>query len=155
MRHNEEGGIEPQLSIAVLDALLDEAVDLSKQTRSFLAQPRSRSGDPMAELLWVQETTRLSARLGHSVAWILARKACHSGEITVAALREDRWRLGGAPVCAASHDDDERIPEGLVILLQKSHALYQRLERLDQMTADAGARPTEDPVAAGRSTLVH
>ena len=73
----------------------------------------------------------------HIMAWLLAQRAAHEGELSVAELQSDSWRLGGHTVCLGEPAmDPEELPPYLRDLMRRSEALFRRVSRLDQMIAD-------------------
>lgn len=117
----------------------DEAMALLVETRDYVAHGAGadRGSWTQADGLHMSgEILRVTARLTQITAWLLVQKAVHAGEISPAeAVREDR-RLGGHGVCldTAMHDS-HRIPPRLRSLLERSHRLYVRVARLDELIA--------------------
>lgn len=115
----------------------DEAQALLRQARDWLAGPgatAARRLEPGAALAFAHETLRLTARLTQIMAWLLAQRAAHAGEIEREELREERWRLGARELCLAPPPTDaDALPPALLALMQRSAALYVRIARLDDM----------------------
>ena len=66
------------------------------------------------------------------MAWLLARRAVHAGEMTPEQGADDRFALSGGAVCSeAPVPENEALPDGLRGLLDRSHSLYHRVMRLD------------------------
>ncbi len=85
-------------------------------------------------LLHGRETTRLTARLTHIMAWLLAQRAVAAREITPEEARGETFRLGGQGVCLeAGAENSPALPAHLRALLQRSRRLYRRVARLDEM----------------------
>jgi regulator of CtrA degradation len=77
---------------------------------------------------------RLTARLTEMMAWLLAQRAVHAGEITQAEALGENRALGEVSVCIDELDAGETaMPRGLVSLLKRSRALYIRVARLDEL----------------------
>jgi regulator of CtrA degradation len=119
----------------------DEAMTLLVAARDYVAagvaeRPQDRSIED--HLRMARETMRVTARLTQIMAWLLAQKAVHAGELTPRQAASDAHRLAGQAICL---DDDERhgagLPEGLRELLKRSHALYVRVARLDELVRRA------------------
>ncbi|HEX2527623.1 MAG TPA: DUF1465 family protein [Geminicoccus sp.] len=117
------------VSSAPLDRLLAEALELAEATKLYL-ETRVRP-DPVGleELVHVREVGRITARLGFIVAWLLACKAEHAGELEGFPGREELCRLGGDPTCL-EEAVVMGIPPALRTLLHRSAALYGRATRL-------------------------
>jgi regulator of CtrA degradation len=79
------------------------------------------------------EAMRVTARLSHVMAWLLAQKAVQAGEISPVAAAA-AYRLSEDDVCLLEGADvSMALPEGLRDLLDKSRALYVRVTRLDTL----------------------
>lgn len=119
----------------------DEACDLVVEARDYLADPVPAAFDPEApaeQLVTCQEELRLTARLTQVMAWLLAQRAVHAGELTPAEAADDRFALGGQSVCLDdSADDLTLLPEPLRDLLRRSRHLYARIARLDARVREA------------------
>jgi regulator of CtrA degradation len=124
--------------VAMLDGLLNETLRLAVEARSYLGEDRGAhhpdAGDaPLAPLVEACELSRLSARLGFSISWLLARRAVHEGTLTVEEARAPHWRLEGSDICldsgAAAHGE---LSTALHDMLERSLALYRRVARLDR-----------------------
>ena len=87
-------------------------------------------------LLHGRETMRLTARLTHIMAWLLAQRAVAAREITPEEARGGAYRLGGQGVCLdVGAENSSALPDRLRALLRRSRTLYQRVARLDEMIA--------------------
>lgn len=125
----------------------DEAMALLIETRSYAdgGAAVERRNLPLAGALRMcSEMTRVTARLSQVMAWLLVQRAVHAGELTPAEATDEAHRLGGHDACLdASLHDDPYVPSGLNSLLERSHKLYVRVSRLDELAARAPqfARP--------------
>ncbi|HLI13557.1 MAG TPA: DUF1465 family protein [Alphaproteobacteria bacterium] len=120
-----------------------EAFDLLRETRDYLAYCQTRDLAPRGaaeRLCFSRESTRLTARLTDIMAWLFVQKAVAVGEMSADEAAEERHRLLRRDVClddtAATNDG---LPRGLLSLLGRSHALYLRIARLDELMARAAA----------------
>ena len=87
---------------------------------------------PHARLQVSYESLRVTSRLTQVMAWLLAQKAVHAGELTVEQVATDEYALSGGQVCTdPSGPENEALPNGLRSLLDRSHRLYTRVSRLD------------------------
>ncbi len=124
-------------SIAFLDGTFEEALKLTREARDYLAVQESTDLAklaPEARLVASCETMRLVTRLSQIMAWLLVQKAVHAGELARAAALEARFRLAGQNICAeADALAVDYLPAGLAELMTASHALYNRVARLDAM----------------------
>ncbi|MGD9538095.1 MAG: DUF1465 family protein [Alphaproteobacteria bacterium] len=86
------------------------------------------------------ETLRLTSRLTHAMAWLMIQRAVHKGEISAEEARRADNRLGGHVVCLANEPQTlARLPKRLQSLMARSHALYVRIARLDEMAGETAA----------------
>ena len=124
----------------------DEAKSLLVESRNYVAyliDADQRPLSPGDRLMVSFESMRLTSRLTQVMAWLLAQKALHAGEITLSELASDRFALGGERICAdndSAHSPE--LPLRLRRLLNRSHNLYQRIARLDALVRQtAQAQP--------------
>ena len=74
------------------------------------------------------------------MAWLFVQKAVAYGEMTAAEAAEERHRLLRREVCLDDSAMTEgSLPQGLLSLLERSHRLYLRIARLDEVLARAAA----------------
>ncbi len=115
----------------------DEATSLLVEARDYLAaeergdRARLEVGD---RLRLTCETTRLTSRLTHIMAWLLARRAIFAGELTAVEaacppylLERDETLADGDPTAY------QNLPKNLSRLMDRSHRLYIRVARLDDL----------------------
>jgi regulator of CtrA degradation len=130
----------------------DEAMGLLYEARNYVAvgELRQRPALPPADrLILCCETMRLTARLTHVVAWLLAQRAVHAGEITLEASANEPFALGGKTTCLGETKGIERVGDDwLNELLDRSKRLYQRVSRLDEMVRREVGLPIDDPAEA-------
>jgi regulator of CtrA degradation len=98
-------------------------------------EPIDRRALPVPERLRLcSETMRMTARLTQIMAWLLSQRAVQAGEISRAEALEDQEVLTEVDVCMAGDERDwHGLPQRLVALLDKSHRLYIRVARLDEL----------------------
>jgi regulator of CtrA degradation len=114
----------------------DEALSLCQRARDYLAERGERECgelDLAARLAFALESMRLTARLTRLMAWLLAQRAVHGGELTRAEALDDDLRLGGVAVCLERGPQIDRLPAALRVLLEDSDRLYRRVARLDEL----------------------
>ena len=114
-----------------------EAMSLLLEARDYLTygEPVDRARlSQFDQLRLCCETMRLTARLTEIMAWLLAQRAVHAGEITQEEALGEHRALGDVAVCIDGLDAAETVmPRGLASLLERSHALYIRVARLDEL----------------------
>lgn len=124
------------MSTFVITRTYEEAMSLLIEARNYL---RYRQSDalrmpPMERLKLTREAFRVTSRLTQVMAWLLLRRAVLAGEIQDAEARLPERRLAGRDVCLGDADDlGDWMPPGMGGLLDRSRALYERVERLDRM----------------------
>jgi regulator of CtrA degradation len=115
----------------------DEAMGLLVEARNYVIADDLRHPEtirPADRLILCCETMRLTARLTHVMAWLLAQKAVHAGEITLAQAAAEPFALGGATTCLDEHPGIATLGDDWLIgLLDRSRRLYIRVSRLDEM----------------------
>lgn len=125
----------PSHTIAYFDSTYQEALDLAREARNFIVYQDSVETaklDPAVRLVISCESMRVTTRVGQIIAWLLVQKAVHAGELTRAQAAQAPYRLSGKKVCEANAlVADEKIPDKLQDLLDRSHRLYARVARLD------------------------
>ena len=116
-----------------------EAMNLLIEARDYFADTDAHGRitlAPLGRLEMCLETLRLTARLTQVMAWLLAQRAVHAEEMELEeALAEP---LAEIDICmeAAGHDNPD-LPPRLSDLLGRSHLLYVRVARLDQLARRA------------------
>jgi len=129
----------------------DEAMGLLLEARNYVIADELRPlrvAEPTDRLILCCETMRLTARLTHVMAWLLAQKAVHAGEITLAEAAAEPFALGGRITCLDEHPGVTAIGDAwLNTLLDRSRRLYIRVSRLDEMV-----RREAEPAVRSRAT---
>lgn len=114
----------------------DETMSLLIEARNYIAYHEAsdqRRLPPHVRLQVSYESMRVTSRLTQVMAWLLAQKAVHAGELTTEQLASDDFALSGGEVCSdPSGPDNMNLPTGLRGLLDRSHRLYIRVSRLDE-----------------------
>lgn len=124
----------------------DEAMTLLVESRNYVAYLSDADQQRMAPGARLQvsfESMRLTSRMTQVMAWLLAQKALHAGEITLSELASERFALGGEKICAnneSAHCPD--LPLRLRGLLNRSHNLYERIARLDALVRQTAQTQT-------------
>jgi regulator of CtrA degradation len=113
-----------------------ETLDLMVEARNYLAYQGGRERPQMDELDRLKmscEAFRVTSRLTQVMAWLMGQRAVQTGEISLADALE-RFPVEGDEVCLDdSGREDQALPHGLRSLLDRSHQLYRRVSRLDEM----------------------
>ena len=114
----------------------DETMGLLIEARNYAIYHDSidsRILSPQTRLQVSYESLRVTSRLTQVMAWLLAQKAVHAGELTLEQVASEDYALSGGAVCTdPSGPENEALPNGLRSLLERSLHLYVRVARLDQ-----------------------
>jgi regulator of CtrA degradation len=123
-------------SAAFFNRTYDETMALLVEARNYVAYHEAvdqRNLSPQIRLQVSYETLRVTSRLTQVMAWLLAQKAVHAGELTTAQLASEEYALSGGEICSdPSGPENDELPAGLRSLLDRSHKLYMRVVRLDE-----------------------
>ena len=121
----------------LLDRTFDEGVALTQEVRNYIAyhEQADRREFDLSRCLHVgYQNTRISARLIQVMTWLLAMKALLSGEISPEQFTSPQYALTDSEEFTSDKGEaDPEMPQGLRDLLLRSHALYSRIRRLDDM----------------------
>src|SRR5262249_12120030 len=102
-------------------------------------------------VLYSTESMRLTTRLLELASWLMIGRAQKEGEITVQEARSKRERVKLRPSARPSHIKGfADLPQGLQRLIEESHALNDRIMRLDRAieVVAAEAVGADNPVGA-------
>ena len=122
---------------SLIDKTFAEGIALTVEARNYIAfheQADRRTLDLHGCLLVGYQHTRVSARLIQVMTWLLAMKAYLADEITSEQFISPQFALACSVECSdPSGPEMEQLPPGLRSLLERSHLLYLRVQRLDTM----------------------
>jgi regulator of CtrA degradation len=116
----------------------DETMSLLVEVRDYVAHDPKRDREDLAPsigALLCCEALRVTARLTQVMAWLLAQKAIHAGELSPAQLVAQNGPLAEIEICMADEAGEEIgfLPQYFRDLLDRSRRLYLRVARLDEM----------------------
>jgi len=121
----------------------DETMVLLVEMRDYVARrenggmgSEAASGrlDPVDRMQVCCESMRVTARLTHVMAWLLAQKAVYAGEIEQEEAVGHDEPLATVAVCMETENGDHTgFPRQLLQLMDRSYRLYVRVARLDEM----------------------
>jgi regulator of CtrA degradation len=122
----------------------EETMALLVEARTFMMETEWRDRqkvDGVKGLLITNETFRLTSRLTQVMSWLMFQRAVHDGEISAEYAMEEQFRLSEHDVCLdTSHSNDAVISRDLRSLLNRSHQLFLRIERLESMFVRTASR---------------
>lgn len=117
----------------LFDRTFQEGMDLVEETAGYLdgsGRQESKLLSRNAALAYAAESMRLTTRLMQVASWLLVQRAVREGDMPPEGAREERYRLGAEDVCRGATTED--LPEGLLMLLDRSEHLYERVRHLDR-----------------------
>lgn len=134
----------------LFDRTFQEGMDLVEETASYLdgsGRQESKSLARNAALAYAGESMRLTTRLMQVASWLLVQRAVREGDMPAESACDERYRLGGEDVCRGGSDTAEDLPAGLLILMDRSERLYERVRHLDhRMYVEEGGVEAPNPV---------
>jgi regulator of CtrA degradation len=133
-----------------------EGMDLVEETAGYLdgaGRQASKLLSRNAALAYAAESMRLTTRLMQVASWLLVQRAVREGDMPAIAACEDRYRLTGEEVCRANGEADG-LPGELLMLLDRSERLYERVRHLDRrMYVEGATDETPHPVLSQQDRL--
>lgn len=131
---------ENQQNIVVMPSLFRETMDMIFESYDLFELHESIESDFIPshiQSLASSEMSRITMRLTSVMAWLMARKAIASGQISADEELAD-YQLEGEEYCLNSTPIlEELLPSYLIDLLDRTHRLYQRVWRIDQQSRPA------------------
>lgn len=114
-----------------------EALDLLSEAHTYISYRQALDESklpPRQRLLMSYETMRLTARLTQIMAWLMMHRAVQQGDMEREETGFDAAIEISADVLALDEREIEEaeLPRGLKYLMEKSHALYTRIQRLEE-----------------------
>ena len=119
----------------LFDRTFHEGMELVEETATYLdggGRQESKLLSRNAALAYAAESMRLTTRLMQVASWLLVQRAVREGDLPPEAACEDRYRLGGEDAGQDLADGGEDLPSGLLLLLDRSERLYDRVRHLDR-----------------------
>ena len=121
--------------LPIIEKINDEAVALLVDARDYAASScRNETVPPNERSRIIGEKFRVTSQLASVVAWVMYRKAVAFGELeewdalgSLEGPDGDTSRLGRTP------DTRRYLPARLLNLLERSHRLWVRVARLDEL----------------------
>lgn len=138
----------------LIDSLYVEVLVLADEARAFFDHHGEAERAEMVEMDRVTvacESLKVTTRLMHVLAWLLAQRAIFNGEVAISARGDKRFRLGMAASSAAgavAHISDE-----MVALIQASEDIYQRVARLERQFVGRTRSRRKKPPSPARDLL--
>jgi regulator of CtrA degradation len=134
----------------LFDHTFQEGMDLVEETAAYLDGPgrhESKRLSRQAGLAYASESMRLTTRLMQMASWLLVQRAVREGQMDPTEACNDRYRLSQDLFNSPPSEQDERLPRGLLTLLDRASRLYERALHLDRrMYVEAPADEANHPV---------
>lgn len=118
-----------------------EGMELVEETAGYLDGPGRQESKLLsrnAALAYAGESMRLTTRLMQVASWLLVQRAVREGDMQPESACEDRYRLSAED---AGNEPVEDLPSGLLLLLDRSERLYERVRHLDRRMYVEGDTP--------------
>ena len=128
----------------LFDRTFQEGMDLVEETAGYLdgsGRQESKLLSRSAALAYAGESMRLTTRLMQVASWLLVQRAVREGDMPPESAREERYRLGAEDICRGATTED--LPAGLLMLLDRSERLYERVRHLDRRMYIEDPQPAE------------
>lgn len=136
----------------LVEGLYVEAMVMADEARHYLGRDSLGSRpemSPVERISYSCEALKVTTRLMHIIAWLMAQRGWQRGEISDADVRSPKYRLG-----EANPTDPAEIapfPAGARFLMEASGDLYNRVARLEQgMAAELDAADSPARALIGR-----
>ncbi len=132
----------------LFDRTFQEGMAMVEETAAYLDGDGRRDSKLLsrsAALAYAGESMRLTTRLMQVASWLLVQRAVREGDMDPREACLSRYRIGAQSVCRSeSVETVDDLPESLLMLLERSERLYDRVLHLDtRMFVDG---PDEDAV---------
>jgi len=119
----------------LFDRTFQEGMDLVEATAAYLdgaGRQESKLLSRAAALAYAAESMRLTTRLMQLASWLLVQRAVREGDMAPADACDDRYRLKPEAVARTAQDEDQPLPAGLEVLIERAERLYDRALHLDR-----------------------
>lgn len=134
----------------LFDRTFQEGMDLVEETAAYLdgaGRQESKALSRNAALAYAGESMRLTTRLMQVASWLLVQRAVREGDMPPESACDERYRLGAEDICRPETETTEDLPSGLLLLLDRSERLYERVRHLDRrMYVEEAVAEAPNPV---------
>ena len=135
----------------LFDRTFQEGMELVEETAAYLdgaGRHESKRLSRSAALAYASESMRLTTRLMQMASWMLVQRAVREGQMAPADACNDRYRIASDLFKAQASVQPDRLPIGLLTLLERAGRLYERVLHLDRRMyleppADADSHPVQ------------
>jgi regulator of CtrA degradation len=119
----------------LFDRTFNEGMGLVEETAAYLdgaGRHESKQLSRKAALAYASESMRLTTRLMQLASWLLVQRAVREGQMAAEEACRDRYRLTEELFRQPTAEHIEQLPPGLLRLLERACALYERVLHLDR-----------------------
>jgi len=119
----------------LFDRTFQEGMELVEETAAYLdgaGRQESKLLARNAALAYAAESMRLTTRLMQVASWLLVQRAVKEGDMAPEAACDERYRLGGLEVSRSGGAAHDELPGVLIVLLDRSERLFERVKHLDE-----------------------
>jgi regulator of CtrA degradation len=134
----DEGPREIRLRGRLVNSLYTEAMLLADEARAYFdaeGREHREALDPIQRVALSCESLKITTRLMHVLAWLLAERAIELGQMDESEAAASSRRLGDA--AATDAEMVEGLPVSAIALIDASQDLYARVRRLESDTPEA------------------
>ncbi len=111
----------------LFDRTFQEGMDLVEATAAYLdgaGRQESKLLSRAAALAYAGESMRLTTRLMQLASWLLVQRAVREGDMAPADACDDRYRLKPEAVARTPADEDQALPAGLEVLVERAEIVH-------------------------------
>ena len=141
----------------LFDRTFQEGMELVEETAAYLdgaGRHESKRLSRSAALAYASESMRLTTRLMQMASWMLVQRAVREGQMAPADACNDRYRIANDLFKGQAAEHPDRLPIGLLSLLERAGRLYERVLHLDRrMYLEPPADTDSHPVLAQHDRL--
>ena len=122
-------------SSELFERTFTEGMQLVEETAAYLdgvGRKESKLLSRNAALVYAGESMRLTTRLMQIASWLLVQRAVREGDMAAAEASQERYRIKAARPSEETPASLDGLPEGLLMLLERSERLHERVAHLDR-----------------------
>jgi regulator of CtrA degradation len=142
----------------LFERTFQSGMELVEETAAYLdgaGRQESKLLSRSAALAFASISMRLTTRLMQVASWLLVQRAVREGDMAAAAACEERYRIAAeTPIETPPDVTEAELPAGLLSLMERSVALYERVRHLDRrMYLDINDPEEANPVLSQMDRL--
>ncbi|AUW58364.1 DUF1465 domain-containing protein [Sphingobium sp. SCG-1] len=152
--HSTLYGLDAGLHRRLVDSLYIEAMVMADEARAYFDKAGAEDREalePLDRIMFSCESLKVTTRLMHVIAWLLAQRAWQRGEIDSEVLADKRFRLGEAS--ASEADAICHFPFAARSLIDGSADLYERVARFEARILAGRTRASGDEFGPAQALI--